>query len=159
MKKYLQLLVAFVLMLAIVGIARYGSAWASSQLPSPIAAGMNSPLETAVTITGSGTYNVGGVCTLAVTYNISGLQDNADAEVPLSQSSQVPFPNSTETLIQPGCHVVHTKNGTTVTEMSDTDGTWNVCFGYNSNLEKVDMYYYLDTPASGARSGLCCLPR
>lgn len=74
MKKYLQLLVAFVLMLAIVGIARYGSAWASSQLPSPIAAGMNSPLETAVTITGSGTYNVGGVCTLAVTYNISGLQ-------------------------------------------------------------------------------------
>jgi hypothetical protein len=151
MKKFLQLLVALVLMLAIVGIARYGSAWASPQPPSPIAAGMNSPLETAITVTGSGTYNIGGVCTLAVTYNTSGLQDKADAEVPLSQSSQVPFPNSTETLIKPGCHVVHTKNGTTVSQMSDTDGRWNVCFGVNSDLRKVDMYYYLDTPASGGQ--------
>ncbi|HUH97373.1 MAG TPA: hypothetical protein VLZ89_08455 [Anaerolineales bacterium] len=149
MKKYLQLLAAIVLMLAILGVARYSSAWASSQRPSPIAAGAHSPLETAITITGSGTYNIGGVCTLAVTYNTSGLQDRADAEVPLSQSGQVPFNNSLETLIQPGCHIVHVKNGATVSQMNDTDGTWNVCFGINSNLKKVDMYYYLDTPESG----------
>ncbi len=156
MKKVLQFLVVIALVLTVVGIAKYSTAWASPQPASanpavaqPVAGSdLLPPLE--ITITGSGIYNVGGICVLDVAYTATTLQDKADAEVPLSESSKVPF-TGLEKLAAPGCHIVHYKDGQIVREMSATDGNWKVCFGANADL-KMRIYYYLDDPANGTRT-------
>jgi hypothetical protein len=151
MKKVLQFLVVIALVLTVVGIAKYNTAWASqsdaAKSGAQPVAGVNLIPPMKITITGSGLYNVGGICTLDVGYKVDGLQDMADAEVPLSESSKVPF-TGLEKLVAPGCHIVHYKAGQIVREASSTDGNWKVCFGANPNL-KMRIYYYLDTPASG----------
>lgn len=156
MNKVLKFLVVIALLLTVVGIAKYGTAWASPQPASakpavaqPVAGNdLMPPLE--ITITGSGIYNIGGICTLDVVYTASTLQDKADAEVPLTETSKVPF-TGLEKLAAPGCHIVHYKNGQIAREMSATDGNWKVCFGANQDL-KTRIYYYLDNPANGTKA-------
>ena len=151
MKKYVQILVVLVLVLAAVGVASNTSAWASTWSAAVQSIGLNSPFFPAsVTITGPGSYNIGGICSLDITYasTTNGLHDHADSEVPYSQSGQVPF-NGKGSLVFPGCHVVHyDASNNIVNEASSSNGTWKICFGARPNVQTV-IYYYLDNPASG----------
>lgn len=175
-KKYIQLFVVFVLVLTVIGVARNNAAWASaipgSQRPiTNVENGVANLLQSGpVTVTASGSYNVEGICTLDVEYkaNVTGLQDKADARIPVKESKKVPFSGiGTEKLIFPGCHVVHYKLDKIVREASSEDGSWQVCFGTNPSL-KTKIYYYLDTPASGSpvwiplktttENGVSCAP-
>lgn len=163
MKKFIQLLVVLVLVLTVVGITKNSPVWARS-LPAslksvikPVVAAepvadvsadkANSPLATLITVTETGNYNVGGVCTMDIAFTATGLQDKVDAEVSVEDSKKVPFSDPGK-LFYPGCHVVHYKADQIVREMNPADGSWKVCFGANPDM-RMKIYYYLDTPARG----------
>jgi len=108
--------------------------------------GANSPLQTHIVITGSGDYNVGGVCTLNVEFKGSALQVKADAEIPVIEADKVPFSGQGE-LFHPGCRFVHVSQDKDIKELASTDGTAKVCFGANPEMEmriytiKIRFYY------------------
>jgi hypothetical protein len=144
MKKFLQFLVIFVLVVTVIGVARNSPAWASS-LAVKESTGVNSPLPTHIVITGSGNYNVGGVCTLDIEFkSTTPLQVKADAEIPLVESMKVPFSGEGD-LFRPGCHVVHVKQDQAIKELASADGTAKVCFGASPEM-KMKIYYYQDAP-------------
>ncbi len=174
MKKYIQLLVVFVLVLTVIGVARNDGVWAGANPASQSSIfdaknGIVNLLQSGpITVTASGSYNVEGVCTLDVEYIATDIQDKADARIPIKESKKVPFSGiGTEKLNFPGCHVVHYKLDKVVREASSEDGNWKVCFGTNPGL-KTKIYYYLDDPASGSpiwiplqtttENGVACAP-
>jgi hypothetical protein len=150
MKKYIQYLVVFALVLGAVGVASSNPAWASSISAAVQAVSINNPfLPTAVTVTGNGTYDIGGICNFTVSYTATGLQDKADAEVPIADSMNVPFSGKGK-LYFPGCHFVHYKTDKIVNEASTSDGSWKVCFGARPDVQTT-IYYYYDTPSSASQ--------
>jgi hypothetical protein len=149
MRKYIQYLIVFALVLGAVGVASSNPAWASSISAAVQGIGINNPfLPTAVTVTGNGTYDIGGICTFTIAYTATGLQDKADSEVPIADSMKVPFSGKGQ-LYYPGCHIVHYKADKIVNEASTSDGSWKVCFGARPDTQTT-IYYYLDTPVSGS---------
>jgi len=162
MKKYIQVIVALVLVVTVIGISQGGIAWASG-LPQQIKQLTNSaepvqavnqallaPPPMRISIDESGLYNIGGICLMDVQYDGTVLADEVDAEVPVDDSSQIPFSYS-ENLVYPGCHVVHSKDGKIVRQVDPEDGTWKVCFGANPYMDQ-NVYYYLDDPADGVQT-------
>lgn len=102
---------------------------------------------TAITITESGNYSLAGVCNFDVNYkNIVGVQNTIDVEVPLKDSSEVPFGYEGDIYL-PGCHIVHYKLGDVVREASTTDGDWTVCFAERPDVELI-VYHYYDDPGT-----------
>jgi hypothetical protein len=155
MKKYIQFFVVLALVLTIVGIARTNPAWAGA-LTNPAKAnpftgvdllGLNSAQPMSIVVTGSGSYLIGGVCQFNTTYKATDLKDAVDAEVPIAESSKVPF-NGEGDLYFPGCHIVHYKAEQVVKEASTADGDWQVCFGKRPDIQ-MKIYYYVDDPVSG----------
>jgi hypothetical protein len=156
MKKYIPLLVVIALVLTIIGISRNNPVWASHD---SLKGGVDSPLKIIKTITEDGTYNLGGVCTIELNYNVTGYKTVADAEVPVQDSKKVTFNPiqllgySEEFLLFPGCHFVYYKLDNKqeyqiVDPMPVNDGSARVCFGANPTLT-MGIYYYLDdTPVS-----------
>lgn len=170
MKKYVQIFVVLALVLTVIGVARNDGVWARAIPGSDAKASVSSLLQSGpVTVTASGSYNVEGVCTLDVEYKATtGLQDKADARVPIAESKKVPFSGvGNEKLIYPGCHVVHYKADAVVKEASSEDGSWKVCFGTNPSLQ-IRIYYYLDSTITGSpiwlpldtttENGVSCAP-
>lgn len=161
MKKYIQILVALVIVVSVVWMAKGGIAWASglpaAQPPAVFSPQISSrndnnlaPPPFITEITESGTYNIGGICILEVEYKATNVKNAADAEVPIEESGKVPFSYEGR-LLFPGCHVVHFKDNEIVREASAEDGDWKVCFGDNPDMDNIRIYYYLDEPESGSR--------
>lgn len=141
MKKLFQLLVVFALVVAVIGVAKNSSVWASA--PAGVdSSGANSPLPTRIIITGSGSYNVGGICTLDIVFKGSAQQVRADAEVPLAESQRVPFSGQGE-LFSPGCRLEHVSQDKVIRELASADGSAKICFGANPET-KMKIYYYVD---------------
>lgn len=164
MKKYIQIFVALAVVVAVIGLAQGGTAWASG-LPQQLKQLTNSaepvkgvnqsllaPPPMRISIDETGLYNIGGICFMDVQYDGTALADEVDAEIPVDESSQIPFAYP-ENLIYPGCHVVHSKDGKVVNQIDPEDGTWKVCFGANPYLDQK-IYYYLDTPEDGTQTWL-----
>ena len=160
MKKYLQIFLILAVALAVVGLARTGPAWAGAFQParepvqySPLipAVSDNAPLAARYSINEDGLYNIGGVCLFAVDFNdpdgTKKLRIDADAEIPVSESSQVPFSGEGD-LFFPGCHFVNYKQDEVVNPMLVEDASTKVCFGANPDYE-MSIYYYLDNPSTG----------
>lgn len=161
MKKYIQISLVVALVLAVIGVASTTSAWAglfkpasdpirySPLIPSNID---NAPLAARYTITEDGLYNIGGVCVFEVDFNdpdgTKKLKIDADAEIPLEESTQVPFSGEGD-LFFPGCHFVHYKQDQVVNPMLTEDASTKVCFGANPDFE-MRIYYYLDNPSGGS---------
>jgi hypothetical protein len=145
MKKYIPILVVFILVLSVIGIARGNPVWASPKSTTRT----NSPLHTLITVTSDGTYNVGGVCQIAVDFKTTGNTLQADAEVPVVESLVVPFTEDSH-LLFPGCHFVLNKGSTVVNTMSTDDGALKVCFGSSRELQ-MGIYYYLDNAGTSGR--------
>ncbi|PKN92379.1 MAG: hypothetical protein CVU44_14670 [Chloroflexi bacterium HGW-Chloroflexi-6] len=162
MKKYFQIFLVLAITLSVIGLARTGPAWAGMFQPaasdpvlySPLIPANidNAPLAAKYTITEDGLYNVGGVCLFEVDFKdpdgTKKLKIDADAEIPLEESTKVPFSGEGE-LFFPGCHFVHYKQDKVVNPMLTEDASTKVCFGANPDFE-MRMYYYLDTPANGS---------
>ncbi len=152
MKKYGRFFMVLVLVLAVIGLAKNSQAWASNvaeveEVPS---SGLHnaadfSPEPYSITITESGIYNIGGICTVDITYNLPfGLRDDIDINVPIDFSTNIPFGYEGDIYL-PGCHIVHYKNDTVMEEMSADDGSWKVCFGERPGID-LTVYYYQDEP-------------
>jgi hypothetical protein len=163
MKKYILLLIAFILVISIAGLARENPAWASI-LPAalrPINAprlalsgDLNSVLLApdyySATITGNGIYNIGGVCTIEVEFTADDVQIIADSEVQHTEIKEVPYYGQGN-LLYPGCHIVHYKQDEVVTQMEVEDGSSKICFGASPILTET-IHYYLDSPPAGSRT-------
>ena len=159
MKKYIQIGVVLALVVAVVGLARSGPAWASAVLDSGSSGDKSLAQDarlnydaapTSITIKESGRYEIAGTCVIDVTYKLeSGLMDMVDVDVPLVLSREVPFGYEGD-LYLPGCHVVHYKDGEIVRETSAEDGSWEVCFAERPDIT-LTIYYYYDDPQSGSQ--------
>lgn len=164
MKKYIQVLVVFVLALAVIGIARNSPAWAISLPASGQPSGAAQPLSEIV-ITGSGSYTIGGLCQFNAVYTGSGASTRVAVDVPAEVSRQVPFLYEGQ-LYLAGCHIVHSVNSQVAGAMSPAYGSWEVCFGDRPD-EEMTIYYYADNPAGGSvwqpltttfKNGIVCAP-
>ena len=173
MYKFIRVMIAISLMLGIVILARKNAAWAAnpaaeSDRSSQDQAGLSispakdddcdkdkgkdkdkckgtvkPPPGIIIPVTGGGTYSVGGICTMTIAYNVSGLSDLLSLEVPVEKSSSVPFPESNGKIQLPGCHVLHYQSGQLMTEMSPEAGSWTICFAAQPK-KTTTIYYYLD---------------
>jgi hypothetical protein len=176
MKKYILVLVVFVLVLSSVVIAGTHPTWASMlpaskqpagvsesasvkfspTIPAQPATGDNSigayvPPAYHTEISGIGAHNnnnIGGVCLYDVNFKVNGMRVVADAEVPIPESKIVPFSGDGE-LLFPGCRFVYYKNDVKVNPLATADGTAKVCFGANPNYLEMTIYYYLQDPLGG----------
>lgn len=156
MKKYIQILVVFALVLAVIGIARANPAWAGKSTNPPQAApqsgldsvDLNAAQPMSIIVTGSGSYLIGGVCKFDANYIATDIKNQVDAEVPIADSQKVPFPGKGN-LFYPGCHVVHYKADAIVDKAKVEDGSWKVCFGKRPDVAMA-IYYYLDNPVGGS---------
>jgi hypothetical protein len=161
MKKYIQIIVALVIVMAVIWMAKGGIAWASGlpaaqppvEFSRPVSAQNDPALAPPPFVTDigeSGVYNIGGVCLLNIEYKGTNLKNTADGEVPIEESGKVPFSYDGK-LLFPGCHVVHYKDNEIVREAAAEDGNWKVCFGDNPDMLDVKIYYYLDDPENGEK--------
>lgn len=92
-------------------------------------------------IQASGTYAAGGVCTLNVSYQASGMSDNLYVEFPSDGAAVASFPDNDVLLFFPGCHVVHYELAQTQTAMTDAKGQWEICFAAPPDQE-ITIYFY-----------------
>ena len=102
------------------------------------------PPSSDLTITQSGSYAVGGVCSIIVEYYISGLSDVVHVEKNIDISYNVPFPDNEGLLYLPGCHVYHYKTGKLVDEVTTREGQWIICFAAIPDRETRIFFYYAD---------------
>lgn len=146
MKRLIPILVVAALVLTVIGVANAGQLMKGNN-----AAGNGAFFPKAIVVTGSGFFNIGGVCTMDIEYKVEGLlKNNIDSEVPIRQSQQVPWEFSPRELFYPGCHIVHFKNDKEVKQADTNDGSWQVCFGNRAELDDK-IYYYADKPDNGVR--------
>jgi len=150
MKKYTQLLIVLLLVLAVIGVATNNSAWAGAVPRSQNAvvdaqSGIANLLQSGpITVTATGSYNVEGVCSFDMEVKGTGVEVKGDARIPLKESEKIPFNGQEdEKLAFPGCHFVHSKDGKVVKELDSKDGNGKVCFGTNLTL-KTQIYFYYD---------------
>ena len=113
-------------------------------------------------ISRSGTYAVGGVCTLIVLYKESyqtneihvadALRHDHDPVDDYNYEDNDLFPVDEGLLYLPGCHVLHYKRGEmTYWEKYINQGEWEICFAAQPNKE-MTIYYYLGDLADQASS-------
>ena len=107
------------------------------------------PPSNSITISGSGGYSVGGICTLIVEYKRDNIQDKVHVQDPIDQDpgdwdANIPFPTENGLLYQPGCHVLHYQDGELVRweQSTEEDGSWTICFAARPDKE-MTIYYYL----------------
>jgi hypothetical protein len=112
-----------------------------------IAGGSVLPPSSKVIITGSGTYAVGGICTIEAQYKVSGLSDTVEVEWALEQLSEdtlvVPTDAVDGIFYFPGCHVLHYKDQKIKDQMTREEGDWKICFAAIPE-KTMTVYYYQD---------------
>ena len=148
MKKYIQIMAVLSVILAILAVAG-NAVWAS---PFNIGkfSGDSSYYPKSIIVTGTGFFNVGGVCTIDIEYKVEGLKNNVDSEIPIKESKKVPWTFSPRQQFFPGCHLVHFKNDKEVHTADTEDGKWKLCFGARPELD-TKIFFYEDKPESGQR--------
>jgi hypothetical protein len=130
----------------------FPNGWGGTVLPPPAN----------ITITGSGTYAVGGICIIRAKYLVSGLSDTVQVEYPNKHYTEdtltVPFDEyiNGNLFFFPGCHVVHFKDQKIMDQMNTNapkDGEWQICFAaipgktmtifyYDDNLTKIQAPWH-----------------
>lgn len=96
------------------------------------------PPPGAITITKSGTYNVGGFCNYTVEFAAPnpGISVRVALERPLPRS----LPDGVHKVRQ-GCRVTYSQNGQRIEEFTDAMGTSQICFAPTPGQE-MTIYYY-----------------
>ncbi len=107
--------------------------WGGSVLPPP----------SNVTITGSGTYAVGGICLLIANYKIAGLFDTVQVKYLTEDTLKVPSPDVAGLFYFPGCQVEHYRDQKIKDQMTRAEGDWQICFAATPD-KTMKIYYYKD---------------
>ena len=92
-------------------------------------------------ITASGSYAMGGICTLDVLYKVDNLSDNLWEEFPIEDTLIVNFPDNGDILFFPGCHVLHYELSEVQKLMPAEKGEWQICFAAAPG-KQMTIYYY-----------------
>jgi hypothetical protein len=107
------------------------------------------PPSNSTVITHSGSYSVGGICSLIVEYKKDNIEDHVHVQDPFNEDpvdwdTNLPFPTENGLLFQPGCHVLHYEDGEIVRweQTTNEDGKWTICFAARPDKE-MTIYYYL----------------
>jgi hypothetical protein len=102
------------------------------------------PPSSTVTINKSGTYSIGGLCTMIIDYYIPDLSNEIHIEDQIETSANVPFPDNEGLLYLPGCHVFHYKEAELRTDVNVTtaEGSWKICFAAIPNKKTTIYFYY-----------------
>ncbi|MCE9644915.1 MAG: hypothetical protein K8S20_02865 [Chloroflexi bacterium] len=134
------------------------------------AGGTVRPPSADLTVTESGAYAVGGVCTMIVDYKVPNLATGIHVEGNVEISANVPYPDNEGLLYLPGCHVFHYKESKLVTDVTPDEGDWKICFAAIPNKETTIYFYYAndDAPKSAkpdwaplettVENGMACAP-
>jgi hypothetical protein len=134
------------------------------------AGGTVRPPTSAVTVTSSGSYAIGGVCSMIIKYYIPNLSNVIHVEKNIDISANVPFPDNEGLLYLPGCHVFHYKQAKLVTDVTPDEGSWKICFAAIPNKQTTIYFYYAkdDAPESALpgwtplettiENGMACAP-
>jgi hypothetical protein len=109
--------------------------------PAPGPRSIQPPPPVSPRITKSGSYSIGGICTLIVVYKQPNLSDDVWVELSTQDTFIVPFPDNGDVLYLPGCHVVHYEPLHEV--VTDQQGEWKICFAARPD-KKMTIYYYSD---------------
>ena len=109
--------------------------------PQPQPGTVKAPPPNINQITKSGSYGVGGICTLIVDYKVANLTDDFYVELPIRDDKTIPFPNNGDILYLPGCHVLHFELSQLQKSMSTDKGSWKICFAAQPN-KTMTIYFY-----------------
>jgi hypothetical protein len=101
------------------------------------------PPPSKITISGSGTYPVGGICMLTAKYKIKGLSDTVEVEYPSEDTLKVPSQDVEGLFYFPGCHVLHYRDQKIKDQMTRPEGDWQICFAAIPD-KIMTIYYYQD---------------
>jgi hypothetical protein len=100
-----------------------------------------------VTILTSGTYSVGGICTIEALYKIKGLSDTVEVEFGndhlTEETLKVPSDVVKGVFYFPGCHVLHYLDAKIQDQMTSDQGDWRICFAAIPD-KIMTIYYYQD---------------
>jgi len=134
------------------------------------AGGTVRPPSSSVTVTKSGSYSIGGVCSMIIEYYVPNLSNEIHVEENVEISANVPFPDNEGLLYLPGCHVFHYKDAKLVTDVTTDEGSWKICFAAIPNKQTTIYFYYAknDAPESALpgwaplkttlENGMACAP-
>lgn len=150
------------------GGASIGSTGGTVKPPSPPVPGGG----TGGRITESGTYNIGGLCSIIIDYHIPNLSNEVRVEKNIEISANVPFPDNQGLLYLPGCHVYHYRTDKLKMDMNvnEDEGKWKICFAAIPNKETTIFFYYAKDEAPGSalpdwaplettiENGMACAP-
>lgn len=156
MKRYIQFPIVLLLTLAIVSISRNSLAWAGADpvvVAQPVAGdsqmdttqsdldvelGSVKPPSPDIIIDRSGSYSVGGICSLVIDYKIPQLSD----KIYVQEFAGIALPKEQGQLYLPGCDVLHYKSNQFRNEMGAEEGSWKICFA--SRPDKTTTIQYLN---------------
>lgn len=128
------------------------------------------PPSAVVTAAESGSYTVGGVCSMIIDYYVPNLLTEIHVEKNVEISANVPYPDNEGLLYLPGCHVFHYKESKLVKDVTPDEGEWKICFATIPNKETTIYFYYAndDAPKSAKpdwaplettiENGMACAP-
>jgi len=101
------------------------------------------PPPSKITINGSGSYAVGGICLIRADYKITGLSDTIEVKYPTEDTLKVPSTAVDGLFFFPGCHVLHFRDLVIKDEMTRAEGDWQICFAAIPD-KVMTIYYYRD---------------
>ena len=82
----------------------------------------------------SGTYSVGGICTIEALYKIKGLSDTVEVEFGndhlTEKTLKVPSDEVKGVFYFPGCHVLHYLDAKIQDQMTSEQGDWRICLSH-----------------------------
>jgi len=128
-------------------VPQTGETGTNPLLPPDGAGGSIVPPPPIIPITGSGTFPVGGICSLTATYKIKGLSDTVEVEYSnkhlTEETLKVPSDAVEGIFYFPGCHVLHYRDGKIKDEMTSQEGDWQICFAAIPD-KIMTIYFYQD---------------
>lgn len=176
MHKNLRIVIAAMILVAILLLARNPSAWAgflrapneaaSTQMqPASGLAALNlrpgtvkPPPAVVPPITAPGTYSVGGICTFRVIQLAESISLHADL-LPFTTLGK--RPESVLTYLAGVCRAIYTQAGTGIIDLSATDGQVEICFAAIPNTTG-SIFVYNDKTwtalTTTVQDGLACAP-
>jgi len=147
------------------------SGGSDGQQSNPLGGSVLPPSST-LTVTKSGTYAVGGVCSMEVEYHVPDLSNQLHVEQDIEISANVPFPDNEGLMYLPGCHVFHYVESDLVTDVNVNvdQGKWKICFAAIPDKKTTIYFYYAKNDEAGSalpdwsplettiENGMACAP-
>lgn len=89
----------------------------------------------------SGSYGVGGICSIDAFYKVDFLRDETYVEFLVEDNQIINYPENGDLLFFPGCHVLHFEKDEVQKQMTNEKGIWEICFAAPPGRQ-MTIYFY-----------------